>query len=353
MILLDKGKPNENEISNYRPFSVLNAFSTFYEKVIKKQLPGFMEEYFSPLISAYRTNDSSQHVIIRLLEERRKKLDDNFVVGAVLTDLSKVFGCIPHDLLIAKLAAYGLNLEALMYILSCLSNRKQCVRTNDTSSEFENMITGVSQGSILDPLSFSLSINDLFFLIASVHNFADDNTLSAFAENISKLINIFQSECEVITDWFKKNQTIVNPDKFQVVIIDKKKRDHANENIVIDNKQIKAVPSIELLEIQLDDKLNFIPHVSNICKSNALIRLQKFLNLEENKILINSYFIANFNYCPLVWMFSIAVSLKKIENFQKRALRFSYKSYNTNLVPSASFRYNGKAKKRSWNTSNT
>ena len=59
MILLDKGKPNENEISNYRPFSVLNAFSTFYEKVIKKQLPGFMEEYFSPLISAYRTNDSS------------------------------------------------------------------------------------------------------------------------------------------------------------------------------------------------------------------------------------------------------------------------------------------------------
>ena len=276
MILLDKGKPNENEISNYRPFSVLNAFSTFYEKVIKKQLPGFMEEYFSPLISAYRTNDSSQHVIIRLLEERRKKLDDNFVVGAVLTDLPKAFDCIPHDLLIAKLAAYGLNLEALMYILSCLSNRKQYVRTNDTSSEFENMITGVSQGSILDPLSFSLSINDLFFLIASVHNFADDNTLSAFAENISKLINIFQSESEVITDWFKKNQTIVNPDKFQVIIIDKKKRDHANENIVIDNKQIKAVPSIELLEIQLDDKLNFIPHVSNICKSNALINFKSF-----------------------------------------------------------------------------
>ena len=157
-----------------------------------------MEEYFSPLISAYRTNDSSQHVIIRLLEERRKKLDDNFVVGAVLTDLSKAFDCILHDLLIAKLAAYGLNLEALMYILSYLSNCKQCVRTNDTSSEFENIITGVSQGSILDPLLFSLSINDLFFLTASVHNFADDNTLSAFAENISKLINIFQSESEVI-----------------------------------------------------------------------------------------------------------------------------------------------------------
>ena len=87
---------------------------------------------------------------------------------------------------------------------------------------------------------------------------------------------------------------IVNPDKFQV-IIDKKKGDHTNEN----------APLIEFLGIQLDDKLNFSPHISNIFKSaanqlNALIRLQKFLSFEEKKILINSYFMANFNFCPLV-----------------------------------------------------
>ena len=82
-----------------------------------------MEKYFSPLISAYRTSYSSQNVIIRLLEEWRTKLDNNFVVGAVLTDLSKAFDCIPHDLLIAKLAAYGLSEEALMYILSYLSKQ--------------------------------------------------------------------------------------------------------------------------------------------------------------------------------------------------------------------------------------
>ena len=52
--------------------------------------------------------------------EWRKKLDDNFVAGAVLTDLSKAFDCIPHDLLIAKIAAYGLSEEALMYILHIL-----------------------------------------------------------------------------------------------------------------------------------------------------------------------------------------------------------------------------------------
>ena len=91
-----------------------------------------MEQYFSPLISACRTNYSSQHVIIRLIEEWSKKLDNNFLVGAVLTALSTAFDCIPHDLLIAKLAAFGLSKEALMHILSYLSNRMQCVRIINT-----------------------------------------------------------------------------------------------------------------------------------------------------------------------------------------------------------------------------
>ena len=116
--------------------------------------------------------------------------------------MSKAFDCIPHDLLIAKLAVYGLSEEALMYILSYLSNRKQCVRINDTYSEFENIITGVPQGSVFGPLLFNLPMKDLFFfiLIASVHNFADDNTLSAFTEDVSKLISILQSESEVISN---------------------------------------------------------------------------------------------------------------------------------------------------------
>ena len=133
----------------------------------------------------------------------------------------------------------------------------------------ENTIIGVPQGSILGPLLSNLSINDLLFfiLMASVHDFTDDNTLSAFAETVSKLINILQSDSEVITDWFKKNQIRINPDKFQIIILDKKKGDHTNENEVIDNKKIKTVTSVELLGIQLDDKLTFSPHIRNICKS--------------------------------------------------------------------------------------
>ena len=82
---------------------ILNRFSKIYERIIKNQLLHDIENIFSPQISTYCKNYNSQHVLIRLTEEWREYFDKDFVVGAVLTDLSKAFDCIPHDLLIAKL----------------------------------------------------------------------------------------------------------------------------------------------------------------------------------------------------------------------------------------------------------
>ena len=109
------------------------------------------------------------------------------------------FHTTPHDLIIAKLAAYGLDDTALKLIFSYLNNRKQCVCINNTYSNFENIISGVPQGSIVGPLLFDFSINDLFFFIesSSIHNFADDNTISAWANTISDLINKLESDSNI------------------------------------------------------------------------------------------------------------------------------------------------------------
>ena len=93
-------------------------------------------------------------------------------------DLSKAFDCILHDLIIAKLAAYGLDDTVVQLIFSYLKNQKQCVRIKDIYSNFENIIAGASRSSIVGPLLFDFSISNLFFFTesSSICNFADDNT---------------------------------------------------------------------------------------------------------------------------------------------------------------------------------
>ena len=80
-----------------------------------------MNVHLSPFISAYRKNYNTQHVLLRLLEEWREHLDNNKIVGGILMDLSKAFDCVPHDLLLAKLAAYGIDVNLILYIHSYLS----------------------------------------------------------------------------------------------------------------------------------------------------------------------------------------------------------------------------------------
>ena len=123
-------------------------------------------------------------------------------------------------------------------------------------------------------------------------------------------------------------RTILND---QGIIINKKKQNHTVEYISIDQKNIKTSSLVKLLGVNTDDQLNFNVHITKICRSaanqlHALIRLWMSLNFEEEKTLINSYFYSSFNYCPLVWMFSSAKSLNKVESLQKRALCFFMKT---------------------------
>ena len=153
---LDKRTDNQYSVSNFGPVSVLNTFSKMYEKVLKNMLVEKMNDHFSPFVAAYRENYNTQHVLIRLLEEWMLYLDNNYFVGAVMTDLLKASDCIRYDLLIAKLEAYGFDNYTIRYFYSYLKNGKQCVKINNTYSDLLDIISGVPQGSIEDPILFNI-----------------------------------------------------------------------------------------------------------------------------------------------------------------------------------------------------
>ena len=129
-------RESRNEKENYRPVSILPNLSKIFERCMYDQL----EDYFDKLLSKYqygfRKGFSTQHCLLAMIEKLRKSIDSGGGRGgssaALLTDLSKAFHCLPHDLLIAKLHAYGIKEGSLNLLFSYLKNRKQRVRLNNT-----------------------------------------------------------------------------------------------------------------------------------------------------------------------------------------------------------------------------
>ena len=160
-------------------------------------------------------------------------------MGTVLMDLSKALDCIPHDLLVANLHAYGLSMDAITIIYSYMKRRKQGVKINDTESLFKILLSGLPQGSILGPILFNIFINDLLFF-TKLANFADDNTIYAAKRDLNELLRLLKKESEVAIKWFSDNNMIVNPKKYQASIINRQNRSNHNCWLTKNNAEINS-----------------------------------------------------------------------------------------------------------------
>ena len=139
-------------------------------------------------------------------------------------DLSKAYDCLPHDLLIAKLGAYGLDRSSLRLLMDDLNSRKQRTKVGSSYSKWSEIKHGIPQGSILGPLLFNIFINDLFFVIekSDICNFADDNTLYSCGANLKTVLKNLEHDASKHLHWFKINSMKANPAKFQFMILSKK-----------------------------------------------------------------------------------------------------------------------------------
>ena len=162
--------------------------------------------------------------------------------GTLLTDLSKAFECLSHELLLAKLHAYGFSIAALRLIHSYLTNRNQRTKVNLSYSEMGGMM-------------------------------------------------LFQ--------WFSDNQMKANISKCHLLV---NKKDDAT--VRIGDTEIKNSEYEKLLGIKVDTKLNSNEHLNDMIskvnrKVNALSRVMLYMSLSKKKKLLSSFFNSQFNYCSL------------------------------------------------------
>ena len=330
-------KEDPNNKANYRPISLLPIISKIFERVLFEQIEKFSEKILSPKLCGFRKGHSTQHALLNLLKNWQKTLDKSGVIGTVLIDLSKAYDCLPHDLLIAKLSAYGFKDSATSLISDYLSERYQRVKTGSVFSSYLEILRGVPQGSILGPILFNIFINDLIFFIqeTEVCNFADDTTIYSCSLNYEDVAHKLSNDTYIILNWFKVNSMAANPGKFQIMFLGLK-IDNSKITFAVENKQIKRKREVKLLGIPIDEKLTFTRHIANICslannRLRALTRIRRFLPTEQAKYLSEAYIMSAFKYCPLIWMFCNKTSNSQINKIHKRTLRLVYELEDANF----------------------
>jgi hypothetical protein len=248
-------------------------------------------------------------------------LEDRAFAQITACDLSKAFDLIDHSILLSKLEHYGVQDVALKFFESYLCGRSQFVDTNGERSNYVKVKTGVPQGSILGPLLFVLSINDLpdNVSLSSTTMFADDTSFLSLSGNFNDLSLITERTLSEAKTWFVANGLVVNENKTQHLICHTRNRpDVLNET-----------ESIKLLGIIIDCNLTWLPHIEFVCSrlSKVVFLLKSLSNNIPPHYLCQAYFAffhSIISYGILLWGSSCHVH--EVLLIQKKAVRIITKS---------------------------
>ena len=209
--------PLFSDISNYRHISVLACFSKILERIMYNRLYKYptTEKLLYSKQFGFQTGLSSEHALVKLVDQIYKSLEKDHYTLGVFIDLSKAFDTIDHTILIRKLEMYGIKGINLAWFHSYLTNRIQYTSiTHDLETDAKNICCRVPQGSILGLLIFLLYVKDL-------HNssaldpimFADDMNLFYEHKDLKTLFSLVNQELQKISEWFEANKLSLNVGK--------------------------------------------------------------------------------------------------------------------------------------------
>ena len=218
-----------------------------------------------------------------------------------------------------------------------LSEIKHRTKINQGYSFREEIYFGVPQGSILVLMLFNIFLSYLFLVVQNVDfsSYDDNNTIYDECDNIYEVIFYLKESSKKLFKWFAVNQLKTNQDKCHLIVSTNDFTD-----IQIGDFSIRNCGSEKLLNVNIHSKLNFDCHVNHLCnkadkKLRALARVTPSMTLEKKKIVMNSFFNAQFNYCPLLKILHSRKNNNEIKHLHERCLQLIYndkKSSNENLL---------------------
>ena len=329
---------------NYRPISLLSAFSKIYEKVIYTRIFNYLTK--NDLISAkqfgFRSKFSTIHALSSITERIKQLLDTGHYVCGIFIDLEKAFDTVNHTLLCEKLKYYGLRGNVNNLIQSYLSNRRQFVSIDGTNSSTLNIDCGVPQGSSLGPLLFLIYINDFRFCLNKTEtgHFADDTYILYGSKKLKTLEITINTELKLVTNWLRLNKLSLNAKKTELVIF-RSKRKPMNREISIKLNGYKLTPSdnVKYLGMFLDKHLSWDFHIHKL--SNSLSRatgiISKLRHNAPTSVCLNVYyalFYSHLYYGACLWGLTSQKNLKIIETLQNKCIRtITFADYRSTANP--------------------
>jgi hypothetical protein len=266
-----------DKMNNYRPISLLPAFSKILEKVMFNKIMSFLDsqQILYKHQYGFRSKHATTHPIIHLLNECANASNSHpkQLTISIFCDLSKAFDVISHKILLRKLEFYGIRGIAKKWLSNYLSDRTQYVEIDNHKSNMCKIECGVPQGSILGPLLYLIYVNDISQSTqANILSFADDTSLYLSHRDIHTLFEKANVEINNLYDWFCANRLSLNAKKTKFIVINglSKKCDFTNKTVSINETPLTQIgndfdeQSTKFLGIHIDESLCWKYHPKHI-----------------------------------------------------------------------------------------